>query len=237
MITRLLSADLLKMRRKAIWFLIFLGPVGIITLEAVNFGLRYDYLTGRYANDLWRGLTGEIQFLVPITLLLGITIVASMIANIEHQTHAWKQLLALPISRADVFFAKFALCVMLLCVSCLLLAVGTIGLGIALRFGADFSLSGILQMSFYPFIAALPIVALQIWLSVTMRNQAVPLTFGIVGAVFSPFSMMLPDWLLWKWPLLAGGALQPEHSVYAGAAAGAVILAVGIVHFTRKDVD
>ncbi|HEY2493082.1 MAG TPA: hypothetical protein VGI33_09245 [Paenibacillus sp.] len=63
MMARVLASDLAKIRRTAIWFLVFLGPVGVIALQAVNFGLRYDYLTDLYAADLWAGVLMNVQFI------------------------------------------------------------------------------------------------------------------------------------------------------------------------------
>ncbi|GIP33808.1 ABC transporter permease [Paenibacillus sp. J2TS4] len=237
MMTRLLAADFLKIRRKAIWFLIFLGPFGVIALQAANFGLRYDYLTKIYASDLWGGLLSNIHFLIPITIFLGMTILASMIANIEHQLSSWKQLLALPLSRISVFSAKFTLCAVLLLVSCTALGIGTLGLGIALKFGTDIPFLEIIKLSFYPCIAALPVLALQLWLSVIMKNQALPLTIGIVGAILSPWALKFPDWFIWKLPTLVNEANIPEYSVAAGLAFGLVIFLLGLFHFTRRDVN
>ncbi|WP_409343542.1 ABC transporter permease [Paenibacillus sp. MBLB4367] len=234
MIARVLAADLLKIRRKMIWGLAFLGPFGVVALQAVNFGLRYDYLTKQYAADLWKGLLGNIQFLAVPSLLLGITIVTSMIAGVEHHMNAWKQLLALPVSRKTVFAGKFLLSLLLLLVSCSLLAGGTMLLGWALGFGTDFPYGELAKTSFLPLIASMPVLALQLWLSVTMRNQAIPLTVGILGTVLTLFAPALPDWLLWKWPLLQGE--NTDDFVRLGAGIGLALLAAGLADFTRRDV-
>ena len=118
--TRIMASEFLKIRRKMILFLVFLGPIGVISLEAVNFGIRYDWLTGIYKEDLWGGLIGEVSMLSIPTILIGLTILTSMIANIEHQTNAWKQLLALPISKSKVFTGKVLLSVLLLLTACTL---------------------------------------------------------------------------------------------------------------------
>ncbi len=237
MMFRMLAADFLKIRRKAIWFLIFLGPVGVIALQAANYGLRYDYLMEKYAANPWGAFLGNIQFLLPVTILLGIAIIASMVANIEHRMNSWKQLLALPLSRTAVFSAKFVLCVLMLLVSCILLGIGIVGLGLVLKLGTDVPLDNIAKLSFYPVIAAFPALALQLWLSVTLRNQALPLTVGIFGGVLSMYAARMPDWFLWKLPLLTNEAGKPEYSVFAGLAVGTVIFAVGLIHFTRRDVN
>jgi len=236
MMLRMLGADLLKLRRKMVWLLVFLGPLGVVGLEAANFFIRYDYLTKRYAANLWQGLIGETQSLSAAALLLGIAILTSMTAGIEHQMNAWKQLLALPIPRRSVFAAKFVVQVLLLTISCATLAIGTIGLGLALGFGWEFELQLILKACFYPFIAALPILALQLWMAITLRNQAIPLMVGIVGTALLLFAFKIPDWLPWKWPLLVNEAGKPEYSVLAGAGTGLVLLLLGVIDFSRRDV-
>ena len=163
-----------------------------LPLEAVNFGLRYDWLTEVYKDDLWKGLIGEAAMLSVPTILIGLTILTSMIANIEHQTNAWKQLLALPISKMKVYTGKVLLTIILLLISCFLLMGGTIILGLALKFGTSIPLLYLLKMCFYPCLAAMPFLALQIWLAISMKNQAIPLTIGIIGyhrfVILSEFS-------------------------------------------------
>lgn len=236
MMLRVLVSDFLKIRKKMIWFLIFLGPAGVVGLEAFNFLLRYDYLTKVYEDDLWKGLIGEARYLAIPTLLMGLTIITSMVANVEHQTNAWKQLLALPVSKLQVFTGKFVLAAILLFVSSTLLGAGIILLGIILKFGTDIPFIYLVKMSYYPYLAALPFIALQIWLSITVKNQAIPLTIGIVGTMLSLYSMKLPDWFPWKWPTLMNDWGGPVYSAAAGIGLGLVIYIIGLSDFTRKDV-
>ncbi|SIE32972.1 Uncharacterized protein conserved in bacteria [Mycobacteroides abscessus subsp. abscessus] len=62
-------------------------------------------------------MIGEASFLSIPAIMLGLALVTSMIANIEHQTNAWKQLLALPVSKGKVFTSKFLLAAILLFIS------------------------------------------------------------------------------------------------------------------------
>lgn len=57
MMRGVMASEWLKIRRKGIWLLIALGPLGVVGLQALNFFLRYDYLTKRYADDLWGRLS------------------------------------------------------------------------------------------------------------------------------------------------------------------------------------
>lgn len=234
--TRIMASEFLKIKWKMILFLVFLGPIGVIGLEAVNFGVRYGWLTGVYKEDLWGGLIGEVSMLSIPTILIGLTILTSMIADIEHQTNAWKQLLALPISKTKVFTGKVLLSLLLLLMACLLLVGGTILLGILLKFGTDIPFLLLLKMCFFPCLASLPLIILQIWLAITLKNQAIPLTIGIIGTIVAMYAMNFPDWVPWKWPLLVNEWDQPIYSVLAGLIIGLLLFSMSLIDFNRRDV-
>jgi lantibiotic transport system permease protein len=232
---RVLASDFYKIRKKMIWFLVFLGPIGVIALQTVNFGLRYDYLTNLYAGDLWGGVIKNVQFLSIPALLMGTTILASMIANIEHQTHAWKQLLALPISRTSVFTAKFTLTCALLLVSSTLLVIAVVVFGLLLGYGTDIPYGELCSMAYFPFLASMPFIALQVWLSVMVKNQAVPLTIGITSAILTLSGSTIPEWVPVTWPYLSNDL--PLYYVSAGLALGLAVYLFGLMKFITKDVQ
>lgn len=236
MLGRVLSTDFIKIRGKGIWFLVFLGPLGLVAMQALNFGLRYDYLLEMYKEDVWGGLIDNILLFVPIALIMGITLVCSLMANVEHQMSSWKQLLALPVSRTTVFSAKYCLGIILLLVSCMLLALGTIALGLGLQLGTDIPYLDIVRMCFLPFIGTLPILALQLWLSLTYFNQAISVSIGITVAVVSLFSVKYAEWIPWRWPYMTFDGPYQTEAIVASLFVGIAVLLLGIVHFCRKDV-
>jgi len=237
MMRRVIASEFIKIRRSMIWFLAVLGPLGVVGLQALNYTLRYDYLTRKYASDLWGRLIMDVQFLAVPALLMGITVIASMIAGIEHRTNAWKQTLALPVTRASVFAAKFFVLAFLLLFSSTLLVLGTAALGAALNFGVNpIPYQQLLIRSYFPYLAAMPFVALQTWLSVVVKNQSIPLTVGLLGAVLSPFASVMNDWLPLKWPLLLNEWNEPLYSAAAGIVTGALVYLAGMANFIGKDV-
>ncbi|KKO52333.1 ABC transporter permease [Paenibacillus sp. DMB20] len=238
MMARALSADFLKIRGKGIWLLAVIAPIGLVAMQALNFGLRYDYLMKIYAADPWGGLLENILMFVPIAIYLGITLVCSLMANVEHQLSSWKQLLALPITRSAVFSAKFVLVFMILCVSCLLLSLGTVVLGLALGMGQENMPYGdILRLGFAPFMGTIPLLGFQLWLSLTSKNQGIPVSIGVTASVVSLFALKFPDYMPLKWPLLAYLGPGQTKIIGAGLLLGAVIALAGLIHFNRKDVD
>ncbi|EMA6343219.1 ABC transporter permease [Bacillus cytotoxicus] len=236
MYKRLFQSELLKIKGKWIWFLIFLGPIGVISLQACNFFLRYDFLIDKYVQDLWGGLISETQSLARTTLILGITIITSLIAHIEHHSSSWKHLLSLPINRRHIFLVKFILIVFLLTISCALLFAGIVALGLTLQFDAAIPWFSIFQMSFYPYWSALPIVALQLWLAILFQNQSVTCTIGLLGSVFTMFSVSLPNWVLWRWPSLRLDWGPPLLCVVLGGIVTLCMLVIETEIFNRRDV-
>lgn len=233
---RVLAADLIKLRRTFVPGLVVLGPLGVIALQAINFTLRYDWLTKQYAEHLWGGLIDNIKFLAVPALMSGIAIVASMMAGYEHQTNAWKQTLALPVPKAAVYTAKMAVLLFLLFCSCTLLAAGIVILGLSLGFGTGIPIGLVLHTAYLPLLAAMPFVSLQVWLAVMMKNQAIPLTVGILGTVFNLYSAVMPDWFPWKWPYLLPGEMSTLLILCIAVSVGFVLYSMGIIHFRVKDV-
>ncbi|MDQ0060685.1 ABC transporter permease [Paenibacillus harenae] len=237
MMLRIMSVEFLKLRRKLVWLLVLLGPLGVVALQAVNFGLRYDYLTKQYADDLWGGLIDNVSMLMLPTLFIGLTILASMTAGIDHQMNTWKQTLALPVNRASIFAGKFAVTAILLLCSSTLLVPFTLLLGFLLDFGfEELPLADLAMTVYYPFLAIMPFIALQVWLSVAMHNQALPLTVGIIGMIAGMFASQFPDWMPWKWPSLINDRDMPLYSVGAGLTLGLIVMLLGMCQFVRKDV-
>ncbi|WP_260405654.1 ABC transporter permease [Paenibacillus sp. 598K] len=236
MILRVLSTEWLKIRRKWIWLLVVLGPLGAVGLQVVNYGLRYDYLMSLYADDLWLGLTRNVNILMLPSLFIGLAILASLTAGIEHQTNAWKQTLALPVTRSSVFVAKFVLTALLLLVSSSLIVIFTLIFGWLLGLEASPPMTTLLQAAYYPYLAIMPFVALHTGLSTIIANQAVPMTVGIVNLVLATFSLWMPDWMPWIWPHLDNRYDEPLYSVLAGIVTGGLVLLISLVIFVRKDV-
>lgn len=234
---RALSSDWLKIRGKGIWFLVFLAPIGLTAMQALNFGLRLDYLKEQYGNHLWEGLLDNVVVFVPLALMLGATILSSMIANVEHEQGSWKQLLAMPITRPAVYLAKFLLACVLLIISCLLLTAGTIGLGLVLGFDAgEIPWTHAIKLGLLPLAGALPVLSLELWLTMVNKNQALPVTLGIVLAVMGMFALSISPYFPLAWAQMAWISPKPFVYVGLGVGAGLLIMLLGMMHFSRKDV-
>ncbi|MFK0525473.1 ABC transporter permease [Paenibacillus illinoisensis] len=234
---RALSSDWLKIRGKGIWFLVFLAPIGLTLMQALNFGLRLDYLKGIYGDNLWNGLLENVVVFVPLALMLGATILSSMIANVEHEQGSWKQLLAMPIPRPAVYLAKFLLACILLVISCLLLTAGIVILGLVFGFNAgDIPWIQAFKLGLLPLAGALPVLSIELWLTMVAKNQALPVTLGIVLAITGMFALSISPSFPLAWAQMAWNGPNPFMYAGMGLAAGVLIMLLGMMHFSRKDV-
>lgn len=235
MIGNLLRADFLKIKRKGLWLLAFLGPFGVIALQMVNYGVRKDYLLNQ-SDDDWEYFLEYVHSFTPLALVLGIAILTSFMASIENETNAWKQLISLPVSKMSVYLSKFMVLGSLLFVSSLLLGVFSLGYGTLLNLGDQIPYLELLKYSFYPYLAALPVLALQLWISSVSQNQGIPITTGVLGVIFAYSAFILPDWMIWKWPSLMNEWDEPLINVMLGIGVGTLLYIVGMLDFTRRDV-
>lgn len=55
MFIKILQAECMKLKRKWLWFLLFLGPAGVVGLTLVDYSVRYEYLIQQTPNA-WEGL-------------------------------------------------------------------------------------------------------------------------------------------------------------------------------------
>ena len=93
------------------------------------------------------------------------------------------------------------------------------------------------RIGFVQLFAALPMLAFQLWLSLTLKNQGIAVGIGITASVVSMFALQFPDWMPLKWPPLAYMGPGEVKVIARVSLLGAVITCVGLIHFNRKDVD
>jgi len=226
MIGTLLTSDFLKIKRKGLWFLTALGPIGVVAMQMVNYGVRKDYLLEQSEDD-WGFYLLNVHSFTPLAIVL---------ASIEDETNAWKQLIALPVSKLTVYLSKFTILAILLFLSSTILMLMTLAYGVFLDLGDSTPYMEIAKFAYYPYFAALPILALQLWIASVCHNQGIPITVGIFGVIFAYSSFVLPDWMIWKWPSLMNRWDEPVMNVMLGIGIGILLYIIGMIDFARRDV-
>lgn len=237
MMRRVFISDWLKMRRAWVGSLAILGPAGVIIVNAAHYIIKYNDLV-KPDSDNWANLVQNIHPLLVATLILGITLLASLVTGLEHQANSWKMLCALPVPKFKLYLSKFWIVICLLILSSILSVLGTTLLGISLGFGFSIPLTTIIFESFGILAAATFIVSIQLWLSAVISNQVIPLTIGVVGVVFNLAYKVMPHWIPWVYPFLAGPLSSPNNETYivCGLVFGIVLLLIGGIHFSKREI-
>ncbi|MFS0672171.1 ABC transporter permease [Ornithinibacillus sp. 179-J 7C1 HS] len=236
MMIKMLSSEFMKIRRKGLWFLTILGPLGVVSLQMVNYGLRKEWFISQGTYE-WKYYILNVSAFTPFALILGIVILSSFMASIENETKAWKQLISLPVTKWSVYLAKYTILLFLLVIASSLLVIFSLGFGIYLNFDGSIPFFDIVKYSFFPLFAALPVLGLQLWVSIVCQNQGLPITLGVIGVILSYMAYFLPDWMIWKWPSLDNSWEEPLVNVCLGLGVGFVLYLIGMLDFTRRDVN
>lgn len=93
-----------------------------------------------------------------------------------------------------------------------------------------------LKLGLMPLAGALPVLSIELWLTLVSKNQALPVTFGIILAITGMFALSISPQFPLAWAQMAWSA--PNAYLYAGMGAGLgiLIMLMGMMHFSRKDV-
>lgn len=171
----ILQSEWYKLRKSKMVPIIFAGPmIGLFIGLAVNFDDDYGV-------NQWFIAVLSMNLLYALLFLPLITgVFASLICRYEHQAGGWKQLLALPVTRGKVFAAKYLL-IMLLAMAMQLLYLSSIyAVGMIKGYTDPFPIEIVLKSIFGGWVATLPLVALQLWMSVMFKSFAAPFAVNVI---------------------------------------------------------
>lgn len=217
----LVRAEGTRVRRTWILPLTVMGPAGVTLLGVILFLLRGEYLIRPVLageSTGWQAVVNQMGMIQVFALGLGATLLASMIADVEHRSDTWKQMFALPVSRAGVYVVKFAWLATLLACSSLLMAGGYAALMTWQQLG-PLPWADLFRAAWLPWLASLPLLALQLLLSTALANQAAPIAAGVLTTMFGMGLSGIPEWLPWR--LMTAAMNEVAGVVVAGSAAEA----------------
>ncbi|WP_058300854.1 ABC transporter permease [Gorillibacterium timonense] len=243
---RVLTSEWRKLGKSSIWLLVLVGPLlstllGSLDLEGVA-----------NENEKWLGLFLNMasgQGLLFLPLFTGIF--AAFVCRYEHLDGGWKQLMALPVRRTAVYFAKLTLVLILVAAMQLLFLGFYLGGGklLGLSLGSlpwQTVLGGIGG----GLLGALPIAALQLAVSVGWTSFAGPLSLNVMLTIPNVLVVNSKDfspWYPWAQPFMAMMPRIAGHETFAALnlslstvliviAGGTILfLASGLFYFNRKE--
>ena len=236
---KLVRSEWLKLRKTNIWLLIFVSPA-----LASFIGFLSESELG------WLGTLGMMipaHGLLFLPLLSGVF--SAFVCRYEHQGNSWKQLLALPVSRRQVFLAKGFIVIVFLAFTQLLLLFGWVCVGTLKGFSGPFPWELMTKSIFGGLIASLPLAALQLWVSSAWASFAAPLALNVIMTIPNLLvvnSAKYGPWYPWSQPFLMmmpktgdtfGVFYMPiETLVYVVLGSFVLFLSGGLLYFHKKAV-
>lgn len=254
--------EVFKLRRTLAFWSALLVPLAVIAMTtAMNLsrapGTRFDPDQPNSWDSLMLDLVLFLWCLVALPLFVALE--TALLAGLEHRENTWKHLNALPIPQWTTYVAKLLTAIGLLCLSSLVLAIGTAGEGgILLALRPDLGLThpipwgALLARSFAFVPAALLMIALQTWVAIRWRSFTVAMSLGIAATVIgimllrslkniasTPYGPLLASVFPWSLPYVilarqATTALR-DTALLAGILGGLLIAALGCWHILHRD--
>lgn len=242
---KLFRSEFLKLRKSSIWLLIFVSPILSLLLGFAGLSEMPDI-----GQQQWTAALGMMTISHAILFLPLLTgIFSSFICRYEHAGFGWKQLLSLPVSRKNVYLAKFMIVSFLIAFTQILFVMGLFLIGWIKGYPADIPWSTISTSVIGGWIACLPLIALQMFVSVAWSSFAAPLAINVIFTIpnmlivqsekfgpyypwSQPFLMMMPD-------LAEGfGALNVSMETLFIVIIGSFVLFIGsgLGYFMRKEI-
>lgn len=241
----ILRAEWYKIRKTNILPFILIGPLLVFVIawfinpegDGIESGLYYIY------TSLNVNLAYAIMFLPLMTGVL-----AGMICRYEHQAGGWKQLLALPTTRGNIYASKYIVIISITLIIQVLYAAAIWSAGSLKGYSEPFPIEIILKSVLGGWVATLPLIALQLWLSMLFKSFAAPFAVNVIftmPTILVMNSEKLAPYYPWGQPFAMMYITDDKADVFFFpweqlmlVVGGSFILfyAIGYMYFQRKEV-
>lgn len=238
----LIQAEWFKLKRLRIVGLLIVGPllsliIGIANPMIKTFGDGNPW----YMLMLFMNLTYALLFLPLVTGVL-----AGLVCRYEHQAGGWKQLVALPIKRYQIYFAKFFVIAVLVLVIQLFYGAVVYGAGTFNQFTEPFPVAVISKFIIGGWLATLPMIALQLWAAMMWQSFALVFALNVVFTLpsilainserFGPlYPWAQPFFMMYMQDDVSGLFFVPlSQFLLVTVGSFVIFLALGTWSFTRK---
>ena len=237
-------AELLKLKHSKILNIVMFVPLFFVILGFSNF-LRYRELFTEKGQNVWQQIyTQSSMFYGLFLIALFITIIMAILVRIENSEDNFKRILTLPVKRSDIYIAKLTVGCGIVFLNLVIFMILTIVAGVI---KAPSSVSMPMNLIYSPmlcFIASLPVIAIQYYLSMKFSNIAIPLGVGVVFSLPSILINNTKYWILFPWTypgraLLNGANMSFDFSSSMYIMAIIVFMAfvlIGMYEFNNKDI-
>ncbi|MES2760257.1 MAG: ABC transporter permease [Pseudomonadota bacterium] len=231
---KLLSVELLKVKRSQALWMMFAIPLVVLLLNLLMMLKRTA--VGALGDTHWaRFWMGNTMLWCYFMMPLYIALITSLLNGHEHKNQTWRLMLTLPVSPRQLYVAK-AVLAWLFVAGANAVLVGATALAIALLGVAGASQTGAFVFPMLAFwgkvsLACVPVLMIQHAVSWRVRNLVLPLAVGVMATmgITQIGSSEHWVWYPWSYALMAVSGSDPamrSQALLIAAGVGAVLFAL-----------
>ncbi|MBD1383218.1 ABC transporter permease [Metabacillus arenae] len=238
-----LKMEFLKLKRSYVWLFMIAAPLLMVIFGAYNF-VRYQdvFLKGNAVP--WEKLLGQIVTFYGLLLLpLSIAVMAVWLSRIEHSENNWKYLFTLPMDLKLIYAAKSIIHILLVGLSMLILYLGTIIAATIVNVGV-IPYQSLAVSTLICWVTCLPILALQMILSIRFPNIGIPVGISLAASIASVVitNTSYGQYYFWSLPSITllpssegTGNVSALYLLSVSLVAFVCLLAIGYQLFRRQE--
>jgi hypothetical protein len=194
-----LQSERIKMRRSAAFWLVVAGALfipSILTILQIFYPEKFSPMVMQ--GDYWRSLYKHSWETMAILLLpTGVILSTSLITQMEYKNNTWKQVFASPQSLSTIFLSKLTITLLMMLAFFIFFTLGILISAYLppLLNGTNAFPSAEIPIDIFVwgtmkfFVACLPIVAIQYFISMRFKNFLVSVGVGLAMIVASIFAL------------------------------------------------
>ncbi|KYZ67788.1 ABC transporter permease [Bacillus sp. GZT] len=193
-----LRSELLKLKRKKLFLIVFLiQALALFWLFAIVSQEKKEFLN-------WESLLSRLSMINALFLPIMIATIASRIIDFENKGNTWKLLCAISISRKLVYITKIIFSLFFLVYASMISISVIIVIGKFFNFESQIPVILLLKYGCFTIIGCIPMVILQLWISLVVKNQVFALMAGVIGSFLGYAGQMLSwkTWIIWTYSSL-----------------------------------
>lgn len=243
---RILRVEILKLRRTLALVLAGVTPLVVVVLQCFLVLHMKEKALAPGANS-WEAVSTAILFWAVLMLPLFVTLITSLLGQMEHNGDQWKSLFAQPVRRGGVYAAKILVATGLVLAAHLVLACGIFLAGAVLHLAFPRTAAGPIpwaQVSLTTgkaFLASWFVISVQAFIGLRWKSFVVAASAGIVATITSVLMINSDRWsrfFPWSLPAIAASkaGTAPGYAVALGIAGGLLAALLGGRLFVRRDV-
>lgn len=247
-LSRILRAELLKLRRTLAFWMILVAPAVVLLISFLIFHERSAFYV-KQNHPLWESLQRSSFSVWCILMLpLYVTLQTALLGTLEHSEGRWRNLLTLPVSRPLLYVVKLLIPCGMVTLSSFVLSFGAILAGVALRalkpelqFPDPLPWSAAVKDARLATMAGLFLVAIHQWVSLRFASFAASVGFGISATITGSLIVSSAKYGPW-WPWCLGVQFisnQPgatEHALWYAALGTVALTIAGTIDFSRREI-